>query len=119
MEEDKTQETPIQPVVTTIIGTGDGAKSQTIKTPEGQPDIRVEIISPLVGITSRFIVTFLTSVVGLLGAGSASTIIPASDFLDLLWKCCALSLGAAVIGLFKDLITVFTRLTQKFPLLDA
>ncbi len=111
---------PQAPNVVTMIGTGDGGITpQLVKTPAGQPDLRIQIISPVVGITSRFVVTFLGSVVGLIGAGSASTIIPAHDFMDLFWKCCQLSLGAAIVGLCKDLVTIFTKLSNKFPLLDA
>lgn len=106
----------METVTTTIIGTGDGA---LLITPPGQPNVALRYISPIVAITSRFLVTFLTSVVGLLGAGSATAIIPAGDFADLFAKCCWLSLGAAVVGLCKDLITIFTRLSQKYPLLDA
>ncbi len=100
-------------------GTGDGRETHIIQTPEGQPNIIATYVSPLVGIIARFLVAFLTSIVGLITAGTTTSVIPAHDFRDLLLKCASLSIGIAIVGLMKDLVTIFTSVSEKFPLMRA
>lgn len=109
----------IQPVQAVIIGTGDGTVKQVIETPAGQPDLIVTYIGPVLAILVRFVNTFLTILVGLVSAGMTTNIIPAHDFVELVWKCAQLSVAGAGFGLLKDLVTVFGKLEQKFPLLRA
>lgn len=108
---------PETPIVATMVGTGDG--SRTIQTPAGQPDIIVNVIGPALGLSVRFANIYVTTIVGLLGAGMTTDVIPATDFKDLLWKCATLSVSAASLDFLKNLVTIFGRLEQKFPLLRA
>ncbi len=101
-------------------GTGDGSiRKETIVTPYGHPNIVQTIITPTAAILIRFIKTYLVSVSGLIVAGAASQAIPATDFLDLVYKCAGLSLAGACIDLIKNLITLLGDWEKKFPLLGA
>lgn len=54
--------------------------------------------------------------VGLLSAGMTTNLIPSSDFIHLVFKCATLSLAGAALGLLKDIVTIFGKLEQKYPL---
>lgn len=118
----KTSTEPVQipPVEVTVIGTGTGASPLTTgttgTTPDHQPNILVTVISPLMAILIRFANAYLTMLVGLITAGMATNIIPASDFLHLVKACAQLSVAGAGLGLLKDLVTVFGGLERKYPL---
>lgn len=118
-------ETPIQeseriePVNVTVIGNTKGAplESETIAvTPDHQPNIVITVITPLMAIVVRFLNAYFTMLVGLIAAGMTSNIIPASDFMSLVWTCAKLSIAGAGLGALKDCVTVFGRLEQKYPL---
>jgi len=118
-----TESRPVEPVVVTIIGTGDSSKLPTgteAETPGAhQPNLVVSMVGPVLAVSIRFINTFLTVLLGILMGAMGTDVIPASDFWDLLFKCAGLSVAGAVVGLIKDLITVFGRLEQKNPLLTG
>ena len=104
-------------------GTGDGSptpQNQLVVTSEGQHNVILKFISPTLAITVRFIDTFLTVLLGVLtAAGLANTLIPFTDFKDLVMKGATVAATSAAYGLLKDLATLFTNLKQKFPLLGA
>ena len=126
-EEKKTEATTLEPVSVTVIGTGavtGGPAPMTTGTvattpAPSQPNLLVTVISPFMAIAIRFFNSYLTILTGLVAAGMTSTIIPYTDFLDLLGKCAGLSIAGACVGLLKDLVTVFGRLEGKFPLLTG
>lgn len=110
---------PIGPLQVTVIGTGDGKLIDTGTvgtTPKGAPNMIVTVVTPVVALLVRFIYAYLSALVGMVMAGMSTTIIPWTDFTDLLMKCLTLSLAGPVIALLKDLITIFGRLEHKFPL---
>jgi hypothetical protein len=111
---------PILPVNVTVIGTGDGGTplrtGTTGVTPDHQPNLAVNVISPVVAIGVRFINTFLTTLLGILTGALATNVITASDFAHLIYKCAGLAVAGSVIGLIKDTVTIFSRLEQRFPL---
>ena len=115
-----TESRPVEPMTVAVIGTGDGSKLPTgaIATTQGEhePNLIVQVISPLVAILVRSINTYITILVGLVAAGMTSNVIPASDFLHLVYKCAGLAVAGAAFGFLKDLVTVFGRLEQRFPL---
>lgn len=112
-------DTPIQALVISS-GTGDGSPNQQhVETPFGRPNVIITYIGPVLGIFARAVATFVGSVVGLLTAGSTTSIIPAHDFKDLLMKCAGLSIGVTVVGAAKDIAALFTWIGNKFPLLRA
>lgn len=111
---------PVDPVRATVIGTGDGGRlpsgTLAVTASANQPNVVVNVITPLAAITIRFINTFLTGLLGILTGAMATNVIQASDFLHLVYKCAGLAVAGAGMGLIKDLVTVFGRLEGKFPL---
>lgn len=118
-------ETPETATVTVLaIGTGTGTGSPTpaqlVETPAGHKDVIIKFITPLVAITVGFVVTFLTVLLAVIAAASASPdMIPFADFLQLVTKASKVALTGATLNLLKDLLTLFTSLRQKFPLLGV
>ncbi len=118
---DKTTVEPIQPVVVTVVGTGDGVGSPlttgtTATTPDHQPNLVIQVVTPLVAILVRFANAYATMLLGLLTVGVTTNALPASDFLHLLAKCASLSLAGPSVALGKDLITILGGLEKKFPI---
>jgi len=107
----------------TVIGMDDGSRlpsGVTAETPGAhQPNLIVSVVGPTMAISIRFVNVFLTSLLGILTGAMATDVIPADDFFTLAYKCAGLSVAGAVVGLIKDLITVFGRLEQKNPLLTG
>jgi hypothetical protein len=118
-----TESRPVVPVQVSVIGTGDGRRLPSgteAETPgPHQPNIIVQVVTPIAAITIRFVNTFLTVMLGILTGAMATDIIPAADFFELAYKCAGLAVSGACVGLIKDLITIFGRLEQKNPLLTG
>jgi hypothetical protein len=107
----------IPPITMTVIGDKNTPSSGTIiEMPGNHPNIIQNVVTPMAAILIRFINAYLTMIVALLGAGMVTNLIPASDFIHLFLKCAALSFAGAALGFLKDLITIFGKLEQKFPL---
>lgn len=88
-------------------------------TPDHLPNVVVTVIGPVQAITVRFVNTFLTVLIGLVTASMTpigGKLLYTHDFMHMLWLCASLALPGAVVGLIKDLITVFGRLERKYPL---
>lgn len=101
-----------------MIGTGDGGlKSGTAVTSGDQPNIAYQVIGPIRAIAIRAIKTYLTIFVALIGAGFTTTVLPWHTFAELATVSGKLALSGALLGLVKDLLTVFTDLEKRFPLL--
>lgn len=123
-DEPKTTESrPVESLKVAVISTGDAAPlpSGTVATTSGahMPDIIVSVVSPLAAILIRFGNLFLTTLVALMTAGGMTGAIPFTDFFHLLRSCAMLAISVAGLGFLKDLITVFGKLEQKFPLLTG
>ncbi len=110
----------LPPVTVTVVGTGDGLVQGTVATtPPDQPNIRIKVVPPLMALVARFANLFLTTLVGLVMAGmtpAGGKLLYTNDFAHLLLTCANLSLPIAALGFMKDLVTIFSRLEQKFPL---
>ncbi len=111
---------PVEPVKVSIVGTGDGGlpASGTIATTPGShnPNLIVEVISPVVALLVRFGNVYVGNLVGLLAAAKTSDIITATDFWHLFLKCASLAVAGAVVLSLKDIVTIFAGLEKKFPL---
>ncbi len=125
-EPEKTVVAPVKPLEVTMIGTGDGGvpiPSGTIATtPDHQPNLIVNVVGPLAAILVRFVNLYLTTLVGLVAAGmtpAGSSLLKTGDFYHLVLTCASLALPGAALGLIKDVVTVFGRLEQKYPLLTG
>jgi hypothetical protein len=126
--EKTTESAPIAPIPTTVIGVGPTdlkfLPSGTVATTPGsaQPDIVITVIGPLLAISVRFANLFGTTFVGLLVAAmtpAGSKLLFTGDFLQMVVTCANLSLPVAALGFFKDLVTIFGRLENRFPLLTG
>lgn len=122
----KTVTEAVPPTQVSIIGTGDGNLPPSgpvlVKTQGTQPDIVITVVGPLRAIGIRFINQYLTTLVGLVGAGltpAGSKLLEATDFYHLILTCGSLAVAGAGFGLLKDLITVFGRLEGTYPLLTG
>lgn len=116
-----TESRPVAPVQMAVIGMGDTGKipAQGVEAKtEGAhvPNFVVNVVSPFMAILIRFVNTFVTTLVALMTAGGMTGAIPANDFLHLLAACAMLSISVAVMGSLKDVVTIFGKLEQKFPL---
>jgi len=123
-EEIKTTESrPVEPVNVAVIGTGDGSRLPSgteAETPgPHQPNVIIKVVGPVLALTIRFINVFLPVFSGILTAALTTDMIPASDFMDLAVKCASFSLAGTSVTFLKDLITIFGKLEQKYPLLTG
>ena len=122
---DKQIETGAVSIAIIGTGTGDGGgvaptpNGTVAKTPEGQPNLLVQVVAPTTAIVVRFVNLYLTVLVGLLAAGmtpEGGKLLYTSDFWHLCVRCASLALPGAAVGFVKDVITVFGRLEGKYPL---
>lgn len=116
-----TESRPVEPVVATVIGTGDSSRlpNGTIAETPGraQPNVVVKVIPPLAAIAVRFANAYLTTLVGLITAGLVGKdAIPSTDFAHLVLTCAGLSLAGPIVDMLKNLITVLGRLEGRYPL---
>lgn len=123
MEDKTTLSRPVDPLKVAIIGTGDGSRlssgDEATTAGEHVPNIIVTVIGPIRAILIRFVNVYVGMVVGLLGTAMASKVIDAPDFFHLVLKCASLAIGGAVVLFLKDILTIFGKLEQKFPLLTG
>lgn len=125
--EDETKVVPqaIAPVVVTMVGTGTGDGGAPIpsgtvaKTPDHQPNLVVQVVTPLAAVLIRFANSYLTTLTGLVTVGLTTDVLPAVDFAHLVVRCAGLSLAGPVVGLIKDVITLLSNLEKKYPLLTG
>lgn len=118
-----TESRPVEPVIVSMIGTGDGGHlpTGTIATTPGehQPNVIVRVVTPIAALGIRFANAYVTTLVGLLTVGVTTDALPAADFAHLVVKCASLSLAGPGVALGKDLITILGRLERKYPLLTG
>lgn len=127
MIDDKTTVSrPVEPIQVAIVGTGDGSKlesgAEAVTPGSHEPNIVVTVVTPVFAILIRFINAYLTTFVGLVTAGmtpAGGKILYTADFYHLVLTCASLALAGPSLALFKDLVTVFGKLEQKFPLLTG
>lgn len=114
---------PVEPVQVAVIGTGDGGHlptgTEAVTPGQNQPNIVVNVVRPIFAIFVRFMNVFLPVFLGVLTGAMATDVIPASDFLHLALRCASLSVAGASVSALKDIITIFGKLEQKYPLLTG
>lgn len=118
-ETEKTVETVMAPVTALVIsGTGDGShmlpREQLIETPPGQPDIVQRVITPFVAVFSRAGNAFLSAFLGAIGLGLTGAV-PVSTLKLALYS----GGSAALVASCQALITIFSNLEKRYPLLRA
>ncbi len=121
MGDDKTVTEVMKPVTVNIVGAGDGGitRSTTATTPADQPDLHIRAIPQVEALASRFAHAYFTMLSSLVLAGMTTNVIPASDFLHLVYKCAGLSLAAAGIDLLKGFATITSQWAKEHPLLSG
>lgn len=117
---------PVEPVVATIIGTGDGSRlpSGTVASTPGKhmPDVIVKSVPPVIAIVVRFAYAFGGQLLGLLTAAmtpEGGRLLYTGDFGQLLLTCASLSLPWAILDFIKNVVTIFKELETKYPLLTG
>lgn len=119
-EETKIAEVELPPIPRVIIGgTGDGGERHLLTTPAGNPNITATVITPLVAITVSAIAVFLATLVATVTAGGTTNIIAFHGFADLLAKGAVVAGIAASLDALKNAAALFTKLREKFPLLQV
>jgi hypothetical protein len=125
---EKIEPLPIEPVRVAIIGgtgsgstgTGDGApipSGTVLKTPDHQPNVVVQVVTPIVAVAVRAGNTFCVSVVATLTAGGLTgSVLPHADMAGLLRSAVILAASIAGVGALKDIATIFSGLEKRFPL---
>ena len=95
-----------------VIGKGDGEVRAV--TQRGAPNIVLQVVGPLTALTVRAAHTFL---VGFSGALTVS----ATGLLDIdgLHGAAYLGLSVAFVDTVKNLITIFSGLAAKYPLMSG
>lgn len=117
MSDDKAVTEMLPPVSVTVVGTGDGlVKGTKATTPPDQPNIVLNVVRPAVAIGVRFLHNYVTAIVTLLAAGMTTDAIPAADFVQMVMKCAGLAIGGPVLMLLKDMVTIFGKLEEKYPM---
>lgn len=121
MTDDKTVTEVMQPQVVNVVGTGDGGitRNVTATTPTDQPNLTVRYITKFEALAARFVNAYVVMLVALVGAGMTTNIIPATDFVHLVWSCAQLSLAAAGLDALKGLATITSQWAKDHPLLSG
>lgn len=110
-------------------GTGDGNTAQLhgkiIQTPGSAKNIVPIIVTPIIAILVRFGHAYLSAVVALMGGIPLADkigdvpIVPFHDFTDLFVKSLTLAAAGPSLELLRDVVTIFSRLKEKYPLLTG
>lgn len=110
----------IPPVTVTVIKDKETLPSGTvIPMPGDHPNIIQNVVTPFVAILVRAINLFLITLSGLITGGltpAGSKLLGAPDFYHLILISAGFAVAPVGVGLIKDLITVFGKLEQKYPL---
>jgi hypothetical protein len=123
-----TESAPVPPVQTTVVGIGTASPqflpTGTVATTPGaaQPNIIINVVGPLIALTSRFLNLFGVTFLGLITAAyspAGGKLLYTGDFFHMVVTCANLSLPVATLGLVKNLVTIFAQLEQKYPLLTG
>lgn len=120
------------PVTISIVGTGHSEGGGVAPTPSGtiattpgtQPNLIINVITPLRAIFVRFVNVFLVAFLGVLGGDQAADIVGAvtSTEIDLFGSTSLVkmafwsALSAATMATIKNFATIFGRLEGKYPL---
>ena len=117
---------PVEPVQVAVIDTGDvkrlSSGAEAVTQGAHTPNLVVTVVGPARAIAIRFVNTFLAQFVGLIVAGmtpAGSKLLYTGDFVHLTVVCASLALPGAALSFFKDCLTIFGRLEQKFPLMTG
>lgn len=123
---------PIEPMKVAIVsgaGTGEGGNPITTgtvgTTPDRHPNVVFTVVGPIRAIAIRFVNSFLAGFVGFLSGAplidkvAGMQLFEFSDLQDLVVKSAVAALAPAIIGLLKDLVTIFGKLESKYPLLTG
>jgi len=121
-------------VTVSIVGTGHEVGGGVAPVPNGtilstpgiQPDIKMNVVTPLLAGAVRFIHEFLQAFLGVLtaagigvGTGAAGAVGIAPDMATVVWGAAATAGITAGLGAIRNLITIFGRLEGKYPLLTG
>ena len=106
----KTMTKEITPMAVAVIGTGDGRLKDGVVaiTPEGQPNLPIRLIAPLIAVLVRALNLFFLTLSGTLAVSAFSDGSLESVVIQ--------TLTIVGLGVIKDCATVFGNLERKYPL---
>lgn len=110
------------PTVVAISSTPAFPPAQYLVTAPGVPNVAITIVTPIVAIIVRAAKAYLQTLTGLLAAGGlgmAPSVLPAGDFMNLFWKCAALSVASGIMSILTNMTLLMTTLSDKFPTLKS
>lgn len=125
--EKTTQPTSMEPVTVAVIGGGDvtggptpiTSGTEAVTPSANQPNLLIQVVSPIVALLIRFGHIYFASLVGLIAGGMATDAIPYDDFFQLVMKCAGLSVPGAAFDALKNVVTIFGRLESRWPLITG
>jgi len=90
-------------------------------TPDHQPNLIVQVVTPIVALVVRFVNMYLTTFLGLLTLAGVTgdKVLPVTDLESAVRIAAWGALVTAAFGLVKNLVTIFGKLEGKFPLLTG
>lgn len=96
---------PITVTVSSSTGTGPG----TIITAPGRPNIILKVLSPVRMVGKAALKTFIQTLIGVLTAGPATGLVPATDFTHYLVTSASLSVGAGVVAALQEIARLLNQ----------
>ena len=126
-EEKVTESRPVEPVIVTMIGTGDGSRlpSGTVAETPGlhMPNVIMNVVPPVVAVAVRFAYLFFFTLSGFLTVRMApstdSMVIQAiqqADFYSLVIAGASVAMASSVNGAIKDITAILKGWAAKYPL---
>jgi hypothetical protein len=121
----------IPPVEVTVIdGTGNGGaplqSGTVLQTPDHQPNVIVNVVTPLVAIVVRVAFMFAKSMLGFMtiamippGSNQVLQAIHGMDTWHLVVTSAGLAIAPTVYDFAQSLVTVLGKLEQKYPLMTG
>lgn len=106
-------------------GTGTGAgKMVTLETQEGQPNVKLNVIRPVIALTVGFVHQFGTTFLACLtaaglGVGVGALVDIHAPLQDVVRGAAWVSLISAGFDLVKNVVSIFGELRNKYPLLTG
>jgi len=101
------------------------ADKSVLRTPSGEPNVRIVAMSMVSQAGIRALRTFLQSLVGFIlavGTGAAGAVginVPAGDFVALVMSSASLAVAPAAISLIQNAIEILTKLDSSTPQMRA
>jgi len=101
------------------------ADKSVLRTPSGEPNVRIVAMSMVSQAGIRALRTFLQSLVGFIlavgtgAAGAAGINVPAGDFIALVVSSASLAVAPAIVSLLQNAVEILAKLDSSTPQMRA